>query len=92
MKSNYMTRAMNARDPRFAKIATSLGYGRRDMVAADPLDHDGDGKKGGSSKPAASDELTETRAEYERVLGKRPFMGWNLDTLRLKIAAAKTEV
>lgn len=26
MKQNYLDRAMRARDPRFAKIATKLGY------------------------------------------------------------------
>jgi len=39
MKSHsYMTRAMRARDPRFARILGKLGYDRRDMVAIDPAE------------------------------------------------------
>jgi len=41
-----------------------------------PLDHDGDGRKGGSSKPTDdAATLTELRAEYTAKAGKRPFMG-----------------
>lgn len=93
MKSHsYMTRALRARDPRFANILGKLGYERRDMVAAeagDPLDHDSDGRKGGSPKPEASDNLTVLRAEYQEKVGKRPFHGWDEDTLTAKIAEAK---
>lgn len=93
MKSqSYMTRALRAFDPRFAQILGKLGYGRRDMVAAatprDPLDHDGDGRKGGSLKPDASDALSEARARYFEVVGKRPFHGWDVETLNAKIAEA----
>ena len=63
----------------------------RAAIGRDPLDHDGDGRKGDSPKPEASDELTEVRAEYQRVLGKRPFHGWSVDELREKIAAADEE-
>lgn len=39
MKSqSYMTRALRARDPRFANILGKLGYERSDMTAADPED------------------------------------------------------
>ncbi len=57
----------------------------------DPLDHDGDGHKGGSTAPAGGDDLKAARAEYEAVLGKRPFPGWDLATLQEKIAAHKAE-
>lgn len=52
----------------------------------DPFDHDGDGRPGGSPKPAG--ELSALRQEYTEKLGKRPFNGWDADTLREKIAAA----
>lgn len=39
--------------------------------------------------PSPSDDLAALRAEYEAVVGKRPFMGWDAGTLREKIAAAK---
>lgn len=34
------------------------------------------------------DVMPALRSEYERVIGKRPFMGWDEATLRDKIAAA----
>ncbi len=90
---SYMTRALKARDPRFADILGKLGYGRRDIVAAaidpHPLDHDRDGRKGGAPKPEASADLTAARALYEEAVGKRPFYGWDVDTLMAKIAEAQ---
>jgi ribosome-binding protein aMBF1 (putative translation factor) len=92
-KSSYMTRAMRAGDPRFARVLGKLGYERADMVAAhaaiDPLDHDGDGQKGGSPKPQASDNLTALRTQYQEKVGKRPSHGWDEKTLAAKIAEAK---
>lgn len=34
------------------------------------------------------DAITMLRAEYQRLFGKRPFMGWDEAVLRQKIAAA----
>lgn len=75
MKTNYRDRMLAARDPRYAKIAGAI-YGTRDLKAA--------------PAPAvpAVDDMAELRAEYERVMGKRPFMGWDADMLRTKMAAA----
>lgn len=73
MRQNYRDRMMKARDPRYAKIASALGYNRRDMVADQ------------------ADELADLRAQYTDLVGKRPFMGWDADTLREKIAAAKKD-
>lgn len=55
----------------------------------DPLDHDGDGQKGGSVAPPKTEDLAPLRAEYEATVGRRPFMGWDADTLRQKIADHK---
>lgn len=74
-KSTYMDRALESRDPRFARILGKLGYERRDMVAAEPV--------------ADDDEITALRAEYQDVVGKKAFHGWDADTLRDKIAEAK---
>lgn len=73
MKSHsYMTRAMQARDPRFARILGKLGYGRADIVAA----------------PAPqTPTLADVREEYERVVGKRPYHAWDIETLREKMVA-----
>lgn len=35
-----------------------------------------------------ADELAELRAEYQAKIGKRPFHGWDADTLREKITDA----
>lgn len=74
-KSGYMTRALRHSDPRFARILGKLGYTGRDMRPAVVADE-------------PKDEIAALRAEYERVVGKRPFMGWDVDTLRAKIAEA----
>lgn len=55
----------------------------------DPLDHDGDGAKGGSVAPPKTEDLVPLRTEYEAAIGRRPFMGWDADTLRQKIANHK---
>lgn len=57
----------------------------------DPLDHDGDGKKGGSSAPEQADELADLRAQYANLYGKRPFMGWDAKTLTAKIKEKMAE-
>ena len=52
----------------------------------DPLDHDGDGRKGGSAAPAGdADELKRLRAEYTDLAGKKPFAGWKADRLQSEI-------
>lgn len=50
------------------------------------LDHDGDGKPDGSIAPEHTDDLKALRAQYLDVVGKRPFPGWDADTLRLRIS------
>jgi hypothetical protein len=34
-----------------------------------------------------AEDITAVRAEYETVVGKRPFYGWDVSTLRQKMAA-----
>ncbi|MEO3387332.1 hypothetical protein [Mesorhizobium sp. CAU 1741] len=72
--NNYRTRMLTAKDPRFAKIHDAI-YGRRDLVAAAP-------------EPVV-DSTAELRAEYERIHGKRPYMGWDDAELRKRISEAK---
>lgn len=52
---------------------------------ADPLDHDNDGKPGGSVAPEQTDDLADLRAQYAELFGKRPFMGWDATMLTAKI-------
>lgn len=79
MKSNsYMTRALQARDPRFATILGKLGYAGA-VRQAPTRPH----------TQTPEELLAATRAEYQTVVGKRPFHGWNIETLKAKIIKAK---
>lgn len=60
-------------------------------VARDPLDHDGDGKKGGTKAEPKDPELNDLRKQYEETFGKKPFGGWDADKLRAKLAAGPQE-
>lgn len=71
----YFTRALKARDPRYARIFHKLGYRTTDLVAGD----EGPG------------EVGELRDLYEKIVGKRPFMGWDADTLAEKIAEKRVQ-
>jgi len=71
----YMDRAMRSSDPRYARVLKKLGYGG----SADRS----------TPAPAPADDLSALRAEYEQLVGKRPFMDWDADKLREKIAEAK---
>lgn len=81
-KSGYMTRAMKASDPRYARILGRLGYERGDLVARSSADERPSGE-------GEINELTATRALYFEVLGKRPYHAWDVDELRKRIAEAK---
>lgn len=83
MKSqSYMTRALQARDPRYARILGKLGYEQPDMQAASLPSSSAD-----ADEPV--DDIASLRAEYEHVVGKKAFHGWDADALREKIAAAQ---
>lgn len=73
----YMDRAMRSADPRYARVLEKLGHTR----PAAP--------KANVEEPA--NEAAALRAEYEGIVGKRPFMGWDAAKLREKIAEAKAE-
>lgn len=61
------------------------------VPARDPLNHDGDGHKGGSVAQPRTEDLAAVRAEYEAVVGKRAYHGWTADDLRQKIADHKAD-
>lgn len=76
--TNGRERMMSRRD---AEILQKLGRGSymtRDM-RAQPVVEPGD------------DALTALRAQYQDVVGKRPFHGWDAETLRQKIAEARSD-
>lgn len=70
--SGYMTRALQSRDPRYARILGKMGYETTALAAA----------------PAAPAEepIVEARARYTAAVGKKPFHGWDVATLNAKIA------
>lgn len=76
MRQNYRTRALNARDPRFAKIADKLGYGTREIVAEAP------------AAPLGDEALRAAREKYQEIVGKRAYHGWSADEINAKIAEA----
>lgn len=85
MKSqSYMTRALKARDPRFARVLGKLGY-PGGTVVQEPKKASRT-TKATSKKVPDQDARTMLRAEYERVVGKRPFTGWSAEELQTKIA------
>ncbi|MEJ5020624.1 hypothetical protein WH297_12900 [Ochrobactrum vermis] len=75
MKSqSYMTRALQAQDPRYATILGKLG---KKVTAPDP-------------KPGQPvEDMAALRKEYQEIVGKRAFNGWDAATLKAKIAEAK---
>ncbi|CDO34050.1 hypothetical protein [Novosphingobium sp. KN65.2] len=54
------------------------------------LDHDGDGKPGGSTA-GEGDDIDALRAEYKEVLGKNYFAGWDAAELRKRIDEHKAQ-
>lgn len=69
------------KDHQFAKTAEESD--------SNAFDHDGDSKSGGSTSGGSGDEMKALRAEYEKAIGKKPFSGWDAETLREKMEAAK---
>ena len=69
------------------------GYMTRALAHRDPRFARVLGKLGyeGRAMRAAPvvDEMAALRAEYEDLAGKRPFMGWDAETLRAKITEMK---
>lgn len=76
--SKYMDRALQSRDPRFAKILGKLGYNRRDMRAEE------------SDDPPISpeEELKILRAKYKEVFGRNAYYGWDIEALKTKLEGA----
>jgi hypothetical protein len=91
--SAYMDRALKARDPRFARILGKLGYNRRDMqaVAAGEMSVNEARAHRDMTPVETEEDIADVRAEYQEVVGKRAYPGWDIPTLRQKMAEAKGE-
>jgi uncharacterized protein YdcH (DUF465 family) len=75
---SYFTRALQANDSRYARVFEKLGYSRADLAATDV-----------TPQPDAEAEIARLRDEYQTLVGKKPYHGWDAATLTEKIAAAK---
>ena len=95
--AGYYNRALRSSDRRYAKVLEKMGYGRRDMVAEPKAVKP---KPAPAPTPAPAQEpefaenktlsdLTALRAEYQNVIGKRPYHGWSAERLQKKIDEAK---
>lgn len=50
-----------------------------------PHDHDKDGTRSGPASPEPTGDLASLRAEYQDLVGKRPFPGWDAAELQRRI-------
>lgn len=78
--STYMDRAMRSSDRRYAVILGKMGYSTTDMrpqKAVEPQEEDG--------------EIKALREQYQDVVGKRAFHGWDANELRERIEKARSE-
>lgn len=64
-------------------VPGSYNFQTGQWIDADPLDHDFDGEKGGSISGGA--DLKALRAAYKDHFGKKPFAGWDAETLLKKL-------
>lgn len=81
-RMTYATRRLVAGDAfeahrQHARVLVAIGKARH-----------ADEKPARPATVPAQDEMTMLRAEYQRLVGKKPFGGWKADTLRAKIAEA----
>lgn len=88
VKGQYQTAALKVVSEPYARIMEKIGFRRateaevlayeKGRVRIEPVNID---------VPEA--DIADLRVNYERVLGKKPFMGWDADKLREKIAEAE---
>lgn len=77
-KNYYMDRALRHRDPRYARLLVALGYSTRHLEAA----------PSSIPEPVKGDDLSDLRAQYQEIIGKRPYHAWDAKELRSKIDEA----
>lgn len=78
---------------RYADVLQKLGRGTymtRDMRAHPVIQPDASDAVPNVTEEAP-DDLTALRAEYQEIVGRRPYHGWDADQLREKIAGARGE-
>jgi hypothetical protein len=53
-----------------------------------PAEQEAEAERSEDAAADQADAMASLRVEYERALGKKPFMGWDAETLKAKIADA----
>jgi hypothetical protein len=86
--NTYWDRALKSRDPRYARILSRLGYATRRMQAEAVTGEVNAPAQEPSTASEASDELSDLRAQYQEIVGKKPYHGWGADELRKRIDEA----
>lgn len=73
--------------PRDARVLVAIGKARPATETAPASERRLHRRPQAQPTAATHDDLKAVRADYERVVGKRPFNGWDVATLRQKMAA-----
>lgn len=78
-------------DSRFVRVlrATRKAVEVREPAVVPPPPPEVAEKIAAAVAAAPTGDLAPLRAEYESIVGRRPFMGWDEGTLRERIAAAR---
>lgn len=87
-KNTYWTKALKSRDPRFAQVLSRLGYATRHMQADIAAPVVAVPASGPTIEAEVGEELADLRAQYQEIVGKRPYHGWDADELRKRINEA----
>lgn len=84
-----LTVTLGALDAAILQQSPYVEISEGDKPSRDPLDHDGDGRKGGS-KPAseAGEVVDKLRAEYKELTGKDADGRWKADRIQSEIDKA----
>lgn len=84
----YWDKALKSRDPRFAQVLSRLGYATRHMqadvaapVVAAPASEP-------TPKAEVGEDLADLRAQYQEIVGKKPYYGWDAEELQRRIKEA----
>jgi hypothetical protein len=87
--AGWQDRPFKAADPETNVVVKEVVVEK--VVDVSNFDHNKDGRPGGSTAPEKTDRLKELRAEYQALVGKRAFPGWDEAEIERRMAAHKPE-
>lgn len=88
--NSELTVTLGALDAAIMQQSPYVEISEGDKPSHDPLDHDGDGRKGGS-KPASDREIDDLRSQYEELFGEVPDRRWGDKRIREAIDSKLAE-